>query len=167
MKFLKHATIAAITAVTFTNCATIVSKSRYPLTINTDPTGVKISITDGKGREVFKGKSPAIASLKSGAGYFKKAAYNVKLTLRGHEEKNVPVRFGLNGWYFGNLVLGGFLGLLIIDPLTGAMWKMKPEPVFETLSPSISYNTDTPTLKIVDIKDVPPAKRALLEEIKL
>jgi len=32
----------------------------------------------------------------------------------------------MNGWYFGNLAIGGILGMLVIDPLTGAMYRMVP-----------------------------------------
>ncbi len=37
-----------------------------------------------------------------------------------------PVTFDtkLDGWYFGNLIFGGLLGILIIDPATGAMWRL-------------------------------------------
>lgn len=42
----------------------------------------------------------------------------------GYEEKVVPVIFELDGWYFGNILLGGVIGMLIVEPATGAMWKI-------------------------------------------
>lgn len=32
----------------------------------------------------------------------------------------------MNGWYIGNLLFGGIIGLLIVDPATGAMWTLIP-----------------------------------------
>ena len=88
--------------------ATILSKSSYPVYVKTEPAGATIVITNKKGIEIFKGKSPAVINLKSGAGYFSKAAYQVKLTMNGYEEKIIPVNFKLNGWYFGNILLAAY-----------------------------------------------------------
>ena len=35
----------------------------------------------------------------------------------------------LNGWYIGNVVFGGLIGLLIVDPETGAMWRLDENPI--------------------------------------
>jgi hypothetical protein len=66
-----------------------------------------------------------VVKLKSGAGYFSKASYSIKVRKEGYNEVVIPVEFKLNGWYFGNLLFGGFPGLLVADPLTGAMWRLK------------------------------------------
>ncbi len=39
----------------------------------------------------------------------------------------------LSGWYIGNLLFGGIVGLLIVDPATGAMWKL-PENTSTSLT---------------------------------
>lgn len=44
----------------------------------------------------------------------------------------------LSGWYFGNLVFGGLIGMLIVDPLTGAMYNLKPEKIEQPLTASQS-----------------------------
>ncbi len=31
---------------------------------------------------------------------------------------------GLDGWYIGNILFGGLIGMLIVDPATAAMWKL-------------------------------------------
>src|SRR5688500_6256145 len=95
------------------NCATIVSKSSYPVSITTTPVGAQVSITDKKGKEIFKGTSPATIKLKAGAGYFSRAEYQVKLSAPGYDEKILPITFKLNGWYFGNILIGGVIGMLI------------------------------------------------------
>ena len=153
--FLKQTSLLFTTAFLFSGCATIVSKTSYPVYIHTDPPRATVIITNKKGREVFKGASPATVKLNSGSGYFSKAEYQVKISSPGFEEKIVPINFKLNNWYFGNLLIGGVLGLLIIDPATGAMWKIKDPVVDETLIKSNSSATSAPTLKIINIQDVP------------
>jgi len=45
------------------SCASIVSKSKYPITINSRPSDAKITITDKKGVTVFSGLTPAMLKL--------------------------------------------------------------------------------------------------------
>lgn len=145
------------------SCATIVSKSSYPLVIRTDPKGAEISIINKKGKEIFRGMSPATTTIKSGAGFFSRARYEVRISSEGYTTQVIPVEFKLNGWYFGNIIFGGFTGLLIIDPLTGAMWKPKTQDVDVVLTRSASA---APTLMIIDIKDVSADMKADLVRIK-
>lgn len=51
-------------------CASIVSKSNWPLSVNTSPNGAKVEITDKKGITVYSGNTPATISLRSGSGFF-------------------------------------------------------------------------------------------------
>jgi hypothetical protein len=72
----------------------------------------------------------------------------------GYDKNVVPVEFKLNGWYFGNIIFGEPLGLLIIDPATGAMFKLETEFLNETLTKSVA-NVDTKELKLLDINNIP------------
>lgn len=137
----------------FSSCASIVSKSTYPLSINSSPSNAKVSITDKKGKEIYLGNTPATVKLKAGAGFFSKAEYQVKFSSPGYDDKIVPITFKLDGWYFGNLLLGGVIGMLIVDPATGAMWKIETEFLNETLSKSTA--SLDPEMKILNINDVP------------
>lgn len=149
----------------FSGCATIVSKSSYPVYLRTDPPGANIKITDKKGHVVYQGKSPTTVRLKSGGGYFTKAQYQVKLSSAGYDEKIVTIDFKLNGWYFGNLVIGGVIGLLFIDPITGAMWKIQDPVVDETLDRMATASAQAPELNIVNIADVSPEQKSKLIRI--
>lgn len=135
------------------SCASIVSKSTYPLSINSSPSNAKVSITDKKGKEIYLGNTPATVKLKAGSGFFSKAEYQVKFSSQGYDDKIVPITFKLDGWYFGNLLLGGVLGMLIIDPATGAMWKIETEFLNETLSKSTA--SIDPEMKIMNINEIP------------
>ena len=151
---LKLKFLAISSILLLTGCASIVSKSSWPITINSSPSEAKISIKDKKGIEIYTGNTPATLKLKSGAGFFSKARYQVTFEKVGYDKKVVPVEFKLNGWYFGNIIFGGPLGLLIIDPATGAMFKLETEFLNETLSKSVA-NVDTKELKLLDINKIP------------
>jgi hypothetical protein len=62
------------------------------------------------------------------------------------------------GWYLGgNLLFGGSIGYLIVDPVTGAMWTLAPEDINVTLKKTgASLDSDT-TLQVVLLDDVPAA----------
>lgn len=163
-KFIFYISIMTITSFTFIGCATILGKSSYPVSVSSNPSGASISITDKKGKEVYKGSSPATVNLKSGAGFFSRAEYQVKLSAKGYAEQIIPVNFKLNGWYFGNIFLGGFLGMLIVDPATGAMWKLETPPINVTLQQVNAINGSS--LKIVDYNTISEELRKQAVRIK-
>lgn len=72
----------------------------------------------------------------------------------GYTTKEIIVSAKLNGWYFGNIFFGGVIGMLIVDPLTGAMWKISERAVYASLE-QVGATSVTPALTIIDIKDVP------------
>lgn len=137
------------------SCASIVSKSRYPISINSTPSEARITITDKKGVEVFTGNTPATLKLNSGAGFFSKARYQVKFEKNGYQAKTVPIDFKLDGWYFGNILVGGAIGMLIIDPATGAMYKLDTEFLNETLVPNEQSIVMNQGLNVMDINELP------------
>ena len=163
--FFKLTALSLTTAVLLSSCASIVSKSSYPVHIRTNPAGATVSITDKKGKEVYKGQSPATVTLKSGAGFFSKAEYQVKLSSPSFADKVIPINYKLNGWYFGNLLFGGIVGMLIIDPATGAMWRIQDPVIDEQLVKATASVSTVPSLNIVEIKDVAKELKAQLVRI--
>lgn len=143
-----------LTAVMFSlllpNCATIVTPSSYPLAINCNPPGSKVEIVDKHGVTVFMGTTPTTLKLKAGAGFFSPARYTVYFFNDGYDQTVVSINARLDGWYFGNILIGGFLGMLIIDPATGAMWKIDERVLNVDLVPN-----NQQVLNIIDIKDLP------------
>ena len=54
--------------------------------------------------------------------------------------------------------------MLIIDPATGAMWKLDTPPIFVNLGkPTVSTE---PSLKIIDIKEATPEMKAAMVKVK-
>ncbi|WP_242084534.1 hypothetical protein [Aestuariivivens sediminis] len=136
------------------SCASIVSTSKYPISINSNPSEANIVVTDKKGDQIYSGNTPANLILKASAGFFVKAEYRITFTKDGYNTKTVPVKFKLDGWYFGNILIGGLIGMLIVDPATGAMYKLEVEVFNETLYQSTA-NLNEPELKVYDINEIP------------
>ncbi len=153
-----------ISAVLLSSCATIISGSKKPVDIRTDPLSANISITDRKGHEVFKGTSQAVVRLRTGAGYFVPARYTVKISYPGYKDKTIEIRASLNGWYFANIFIEGSLGMLIIDPATGAMWRLKNLVIDEKLE-KLENSTSAIQLNIIDIREITAAQKAELISI--
>ena len=150
---LKCSMMALISVVLFSSCATIFTKTKYQLMVNSNPDGATLVITDKKGNDVYVGTTPASLMLKSSSGFFSGAEYRVRISHPGYNDKIVTVSSKIEGWYFGNLLFGGLLGILIIDPATGAMWRLDTSQIFADLAPSQANNTLE--LKIMDINDIP------------
>ena len=163
-RIFKPVTFIAIILI-LTSCASIVSSSSWPLTVKSNPVGAKLQITNKQGISVFNGQTPASIILKSGSGFFSSESYLIKLTLDGYTEKTIPVRCTLNGWYFGNIVFGGLIGLLIVDPATGAMYRLETNTIDESLTTNPTSNNEK-ALKIMNINDISQNMREHLVSIK-
>ena len=142
--------VIIITCVFLSGCATIVSNTSWPVSIDSKPDGVHVSITNKSGKEVYAGKTPLVTKLKSGSGFFSKESYTVVMTYKGIEKRTINLECTINGWYFGNLLIGGLIGMLIIDPATGAMYRLEKKDIYEVFK-----DDKTSQLKILDINNIP------------
>lgn len=125
--------VIATSSFLFTSCATIVSHSSWQLSINTNPSDAQVEVVDDHGVTIASVNTPAALELKSGDGYFGKANYKLKFSKAGYYDKMINVGTSLNGWYLGNLVFGYAIGFFVVDPLTGAMYRLDEETISETL----------------------------------
>lgn len=114
----------ALVAGMLSGCASIVSKSNWPVTVQSSPSGAKCIISKGEGVDVHSGETPMTVTLKASDGFFSSAKYIVNCIKEGHQKSTSELSAHLNGWYAGNIVFGGLIGLLIVDPGTGAMWRL-------------------------------------------
>ncbi len=117
----------------FTSCASIFSALRYTVPIRSDPSGAKLTVLDRDSAVVFKGHTPVMVQLKSSQSYFKRGIYTVHITADDHEPFTQKLRSNISGWYWGNLLIGGAIGMLIVDPLTGAVYSLKHRYVLGAL----------------------------------
>ncbi len=146
------------------SCATILSKSTYPLSVSTHPSGSDIKVSNQKGQVVFEGKTPAEVNLEAGSGFFRRAMYTVQISQEGYEPKEIPIRCTLDRWYLGNLLFNP-VGLFIVDPLTGAMWKLDERKIDTVLVRSTAFRHN-PSLYFIEYKDIPEALRAQIIRVK-
>ncbi len=135
-----------------TGCASIVSKSSYPITISSNPTEANVTVTNSDGNVVYTGKTPVATSLKANKGFFKRENYEVRFSKEGYDDTTVPLRTKVDGWYWGNIVFGGIIGLFIVDPATGAMYKFEDHFLTTDLGQSKARRGE---LKIYPLDDVP------------
>jgi uncharacterized protein YceK len=147
-------------------CASIVSKSQYPVSISSDPSGADIVVQDETGRTYLSAKTPTTVTLEAGAGYFKGRNYKVTYSLPGYARYTAEISRGVDGWYIaGNIVFGGLIGWFVVDPITGAMWTL-PKEVHATLLPNTAANADPDALYVVTLDQIPAAMRDHLVQVR-
>jgi len=149
----------ALSVSLISGCSSIVSKTDYAVAINTNPGGANFYITNRAGQKVESGVTPSTVTLKSSAGYFKGETYTLVFNKEGYSEKSHTFTSSVDGWYFGNLLFGGVIGMLIVDPATGAMYNL-PDRVDVPLS---EEGTDTITIATID--SLTEEQKALLVKI--
>ena len=156
-----------ITILSLAACASIVSDSKGVVTISSNPTAAEISIADQSGVEVHRGTTPATITLDASAGYFDGQEYTITFSRDGYDPTTVKVDSTINGWYVGNIVFGGLIGWLIVDPLTGAMWALETEQVNGTLAERVAMDdASAPQLRIVSIDAVPEGERSRMIRLR-
>ena len=155
----KVLSIFATTALlALTGCATIVGDKEQTITLNSNPTNANVSITDERGVETFAGSTPTTLQLKKSDGsYFGGKTYTVAINKEGYDPRQFTIESKANGWYIGgNIIFGGLVGWLVVDPLTGAMYNLTPSEINADLNESVATNDDGgKTLNIVLLEQVP------------
>lgn len=159
--------VALILSMLIAGCASIVSKSEWPVVVRSMPDQADVTITDVKeGKKVHQGKTPCTLSLSSRNGYFSGKNYKIEVSKEGFEPKTVEITSVLNGWYVGNILFGGLVGLLIVDPLTGAMWTLDQKEVDVALSQRTASAAEEKGLSVVLLEDVPDHLKYRMKKIQ-
>ena len=157
----------ASVVITATGCASIVSKSSYPVAIKSHPGQAEITITDETGKAIYSGKTPTTVTLDTKSGYFKGKDYTVTFKKDGFAKHTAEIKRGVDGWYIaGNIFFGGLIGWLIVDPATGAMWTL-PKEMETTLSPEKAAASEKNGVKIVQFENVPEDLRAKMVSVEV
>jgi len=157
-----HITSSVVLAsIVLAGCASIVSKSEYPVAITSNPIGADFVVKRTNGMAVASGITPATIVLPASEGYFKPARYSIEFKRKGIVQ-SVPLTAKIDGWYFGNLLFGGVIvGMLIVDPITGAMWRLD-DTAIATFQQTADAAPDQRALRIVDIDSLPMKYRGQL-----
>ncbi|WGM02935.1 hypothetical protein [Arsenophonus nasoniae] len=128
----KLAIALSLIYITFlSGCATIVGEKTQRIQIESNPTDAEFTIKDERGAIISHGKTPQGVTLeKSDGSYFGKKSYEITLTKDGFNQVTLPLRNSANGWYIGgNIVFGGLIGWLVVDPFNGGMYTIHPKEI--------------------------------------
>lgn len=121
MKYFINLFIVLIVAVLLNSCATIINGTSQQVNITSTPIEAKVIID---GEEL--GKTPFIADLK------RKDNHIVKIELDGYKTEVITLNGKTSGWFFGNCLFGGVIGMAV-DAITGGMYKLQPEEIRKNL----------------------------------
>ena len=160
---VRFALIPAALAI-LSGCASIVSDSQYPVSVITTPAGATFEVRNRAGNVIHSGTTPDSVTLKSGAGYFKGETYTIAFRKEGFADQQTTLNSSLDGWYWGNIIFGGLIGMLAVDPATGAMYKL-PENTATSLAPVTADAKTTDSLTLITVDQVPEALRDQLVQI--
>jgi hypothetical protein len=139
MQLARCVVAAGVVGVSFFagGCASIAHNGNRSIAISTDPPGATASIRKAGGASindvVVVEKTPCTISLDPKGGYFRGQNYTLRLELAGYETTEIALTPKMSGWYWGNLLIGGLIGMLAVDPATGAMWNITPEKIEQKL----------------------------------
>jgi hypothetical protein len=147
-------------------CASIVHSGNRLVTIGSDPPGATASIRKLEGEIVAAQKTPCTISLNPKRGYFKGQSYVLRLEMPGYQTTEVPLVATVSGWYFANIVFGGLIGMLAVDPATGAMWNIEPGKITRKLdSAQASLIQNKTGLVVVLASQLTPEERDHMQRL--
>lgn len=119
----KSIAAVGVVALLVSGCATIVASGPDLVPISSKPPGAMVYV-DG----VPVGVTPVTVPLKrSGSG-------QIRIELEGYEPVFVTQDKVFNGWFLGNILIGGLIGI-IIDVATSNVTKHSTDPVMVVLRP--------------------------------
>jgi hypothetical protein len=124
-------TLTALCALS--GCASIVSGTRQKIHVFSDPNAALVTVVNKQEETVATTTTPGFVILKRGPG---SPQYRMTVKKSGYTEEAVliePDKKG-NPWVFGNIIVGGLLGLAI-DSNTGAANHLAPSEVKVHLAP--------------------------------
>ena len=113
------ACLAAIVGLAFgvEACSAIFNGSMQKVTINSSESGADITI-DGNN----VGKTPTSVNLKRGKSHV------IEVKKAGFDTYRVTTENSITGWFWGNLLCGGVVGI-VIDLATGSAYDVEPDVV--------------------------------------
>lgn len=120
--FPRKALIALAAWLPLSSCATIINQTKQSVAISSQPTNAEVTIDQQPA-----GHTPLVTRLK------RKQNHIVTITLEGYQPHETTITHGLSGWFFGNILFGGLIGVAI-DAWSGGMYKLTPDQVQAVLA---------------------------------
>ena len=129
--------LSGVAIVLLSGCASIVSQQNYPVTLDTRPSGMQVELSNRDGEVLVRGETPVRLNLDASRGYFSSASYTFRTIGAPGGEQVMQIQGKLDGWYFGNLLFGGLIGMVIVDPITGAMYRLEKSYILDCTPASL------------------------------
>jgi|AXCI01.1.fsa_nt_gi hypothetical protein len=162
---------AAIALSLLGGCATVVGEPDQTMTFTSSPSKAELVISDEQGREVFSGETPSTIALpKSDGTYFGGKTYRIAFSKTGYESQAISISAQPNGWYIGgNILLGGLIGWLIVDPWSGHMYTFGDGYVDANLRTRLAmqHSNGHRTLNIALVQELSPQEKAFLRPLTI
>ena len=131
-----------------------------------------MTIRNESGAAIYRGKTPTTLTLSASDGFFDAASYQIEAALPGHNPVRTTLNATLDGWYIGNIIFGGLLGILIIDPATGAMWRLDGRVTLNLTNAAVSSSAAPSAVpsrnevRVLSLADVPVELRPLMQPLR-
>lgn len=126
------------------SCATIISGSKQYVSFTSNPSEATILID-----QVEVGKTPFNTKLK------RNSDHKISITLEGYKPFETTLKRKINGWYWGNILLGGLIGV-IVDMSTGAVYRLSPKEINAELSNGTAFKDNSKEIYIAVSLDIDP-----------
>jgi hypothetical protein len=120
--------------VAFCGCASIISGRHADVTFQSNAPHAHVVVRDKRGMEVANAATPSTIALKRKDKFIFPARYMATFEAPGYQPAEVPIHSTVNPWILGNVVVGGIPGL-VVDNVTGAVWKPCDSTVYQPLVP--------------------------------
>lgn len=154
--------LSVLTLAMFTvRCASIAHGTHQTIPISSNPPGATVAVSCGKAKPVLN-KTPTTFDAPRHAN-----PCSIIVSKEGYEDSSFAFTRRMSGWFWGNILIGGILGM-IIDGADGAIYNVVPEVANITLQrrlagESAAAEPSRPTLEpgeeIVSADLVPPERR--------
>lgn len=128
----RNAAYVCLLAVFAVNCGSIVHQTTQQVHVNSEPPGAAVTVACGDVSNDPKLVTPAVVTLHRKPDYC-----GIKLNKEGYAEKELKFGRQMSGWYLGNILIGGIIGL-IVDAANGAMWNRTTPTNATTVAGEIS-----------------------------
>lgn len=113
----------------FLGCCSIIHGTKQNIAFQSSPSGAMVEVKDAMGVSYGSCDTPCSLELK------RQREYKVNIYKSGYASFEFVIQRKTDGWVFGNILFGGIIGL-IVDFSNGAAYKLSPNEVQTTLSPS-------------------------------
>ncbi len=124
MRRVLVASMAVALVVNASGWATIVKGSHQQIAITSNPAGAYVKV-DG----IDKGETPMVIKMK------RNKCHTVQLDKEGYETYEAAISTHGSGWIWGNILLGGLIGLAV-DLISGASNNLEPDNIHAELTPN-------------------------------